>query len=54
VTISERLAREENDPSLRITPYLWFRKGTPVMIGTLFVSTVIFAVFFDFFSRPIN
>ena len=54
VTISERLARQENDPSLRITPYLWFRKGTPVMLGTLVVATIIFATFFDFFARPIN
>ncbi len=54
VTISERLARDENDPSLRITPYLWFRKGTPVMLGTLVVATIIFATFFDFFARPIN
>jgi Na+/H+ antiporter NhaD/arsenite permease-like protein len=54
VTISERLAREENDPSMRITPYLWFRKGTPVMLGTLVVSTILFVIFFDFFARPIN
>jgi Na+/H+ antiporter NhaD/arsenite permease-like protein len=54
VTISERLAREENDPSLRITPYLWFRKGTPVMLGTLVVSTILFVTFFDYFARPIN
>jgi Na+/H+ antiporter NhaD/arsenite permease-like protein len=54
VTISERLARQENDPSLRITPYLWFRKGTPVMLGTLVVATIIFATFFDYFARPIN
>jgi Na+/H+ antiporter NhaD/arsenite permease-like protein len=54
VTISERLAREENDPDLRITPYLWFKKGTPVMLGTLVVSTVLFIIFFDFFARPIN
>ena len=54
VTISERLARQENDPSLRITPYLWFRKGTPVMLGTLVVATIIFATFFDYFAKPIN
>ncbi len=54
VTISERLAREENDPSLAITPGLWFRKGSPVMLGTLLVSTILFAIFFDFFARPIN
>ena len=54
VTISERLARDENDPSMRITPYMWFRKGTPVMLGTLVVSTILFVAFFDFFARPIN
>jgi Na+/H+ antiporter NhaD/arsenite permease-like protein len=54
VTISERLAREQNDPKLAITPGLWFRKGTPVMLGTLVVSTVIFVIFFDHFARPIN
>lgn len=54
VTISERLAREENDPSLAITPGLWFRKGSPVMLGTLVVSTILFVTFFDFFAKPIN
>jgi len=54
VTISERLAREENDRSLAITPGLWFRKGSPVMIGTLISATIIFAFFFDFFAQPIN
>ncbi|HEY5624104.1 MAG TPA: ArsB/NhaD family transporter [Gammaproteobacteria bacterium] len=54
VTISERLAREENDPSLRITPWLWFKKGTPVMLGTLFVSPIGFVVFFDYFTGPVN
>ena len=54
VTISERLARDENDPSLRITPYLWFRKGTPVMLGTLVAATIIFVSFFDFFAKPIT
>ena len=54
VTISERLAREQNDPSLAITPGLWFRKGTPVMLVTLVISTVVFSLFFDFFSQPVN
>ena len=54
VTISERLAREQNDPSLAITPGLWFRKGSPVMLVTLVVSTVLFWVFFDFFAQPVN
>jgi len=50
VTISEKLAREQNDPSLAITPGLWFRKGTPVMILTLVVCSVLMASFFNFFS----
>jgi len=54
VTISERLAREQNDPSLRITAALWFRKGTPVMILTLIVSTILFLLFWDFFARPLH
>jgi len=54
VTISERLARQENDPSLQITPYMWFRKGSPVMLGTLVIATILFATFFDHFAKPIN
>jgi Na+/H+ antiporter NhaD/arsenite permease-like protein len=54
VTISERLAREKNDPSLAITPGIWFRKGTPVMLLTLVTSTIIFLLFFDFFAKPIH
>jgi Na+/H+ antiporter NhaD/arsenite permease-like protein len=54
VTISERLARERNDPSLAITPGLWIRKGTPTMLLTLATSTVIFWLFFDFFAKPIH
>ena len=50
VTISERLAKRENDPSLAITPWVWFRYGTPVMIATLIVCTVIFYFFFDFYD----
>ncbi len=54
VTISERLARNENDPSLRITPGLWFRKGLPIMLLTLTLSSVFFVVFWDFLSRPLG
>ncbi|HTK98375.1 MAG TPA: SLC13 family permease [Pseudomonadales bacterium] len=54
VTISERLAREHNDPSLAITPGLWIRKGTPAMLLTLLTSTAIFWLFFDFFAKPIH
>ncbi len=53
VTISERLAKRENDPSLAITPWIWFKYGTPAMLVTLIVCTVIFYYFFDFFNVPI-
>ena len=54
VTISERLAREENDPSLAITPGLWFRKGTPAMLVTLCVATVLMVVFWGWFEAPLG
>jgi Na+/H+ antiporter NhaD/arsenite permease-like protein len=54
VTISERLAREQNDPGLAITPALWFRKGTPAMLVSLAAATVVFVLFFDYFARPIH
>lgn len=50
VTISERLAKRENDPSLAITPWVWFRYGAPAMLVTLVVSSLVFYIFFDFFS----
>jgi len=53
VTISERLARRENDDSLAITPWVWFRSGTPAMIVTLIVSSVVFYLFFDFFNTAL-
>jgi Na+/H+ antiporter NhaD/arsenite permease-like protein len=53
VTLSERIARERNDPSLAITPGLWFRKGTPAMLLTLVTTTVIMWLFFDFFAAPL-
>jgi len=54
VTLSERIAKNANDPSLAITPGLWFKKGTPAMILTLLTSTVIMWIFFNFFSTPIH
>jgi len=54
VTVSERLAREKNNPALAITPGLWFRKGTPAMLLTLVVASVVFLLFFDFFAAPIG
>jgi Na+/H+ antiporter NhaD/arsenite permease-like protein len=54
VTISERLAREQGDQSLAITPGTWFRKGTPMMLLSLVVATVVMVLFFDFFARPLD
>ncbi len=54
VTISERLAKNEKNPDLAITPGLWIRKGTPAMILTLAVSSVVMWVFFDFFAAPVH
>ncbi len=50
VTLSEHLSREQNDPSLAITPGLWFKKGTPAMIVSLLVASITIGVFFDYFS----
>jgi Na+/H+ antiporter NhaD/arsenite permease-like protein len=33
----------------RITPLYWLRKGTPVMVSTLMVSSLLLIVFFDYF-----
>ncbi|MGW8309652.1 MAG: SLC13 family permease [Thiogranum sp.] len=52
VTLSERLAKDTGDESLRITPGLWFRKGTPAMLLTLVTSSFLMWLFFDFFSAP--
>lgn len=54
VTLSERLAKDSGDDSLRITPGLWFRKGTPAMLLTLLTSSIVMWLFFDFFSKPIH
>ena len=53
VTISERLAKRENNPSLAITPWMWIRYGTPAMLATLIVCSIVFYLFFDFFNVPI-
>jgi Na+/H+ antiporter NhaD/arsenite permease-like protein len=53
VTISERLAKNENDPSLAITPWVWFRYGTPAMLATLIVCSLVFYFFFDFYNDVI-
>ena len=54
VTISERLARQENDPSLAITPGMWFRKGTPAMLATLVVATLMMYFGWSWFENPVT
>jgi Na+/H+ antiporter NhaD/arsenite permease-like protein len=54
VTISERLARQENNPALRITPGTWFKTGTPAMLLTLVLASIVFIAFFPFFAAPIH
>ena len=54
VTISERLAREQNNPALAITPGLWFRKGTPAMLASLVAATIVLVLFFGHFERPLG
>lgn len=36
-------------PQYRITPLLWLKKGTPVMLATLLVASLVMVVFFDYF-----
>ena len=38
-------------PEYRITPLYWLRRGTPVMLATLVVSSLLFVVFFDYYRR---
>ena len=52
VTISERMAKDANDPSLAITPILWMKKGLPIMLATLVTCTIFMYIFWDFFSAP--
>lgn len=36
-------------PEYRITPLYWLKKGTPVMLVTLLVSSLLLVVFFDYY-----
>lgn len=54
VTISERLARETGNPAMAITPGMWMRKGLPIMFLTLILSSIMFYVFFDWFTAPVS
>lgn len=42
-------AERTHDPQYRITPLFWLKKGTPVMLVTLAISSVLFTVFFDYY-----
>lgn len=53
VTLTERMAQKEGKESLRITPGLWFRKGTPIMLITLVISSICMWAFFDFYKHPL-
>jgi len=53
VTLTERMAEKEGKPSLAITPGMWFRKGSPIMLLTLMISSVAMVVFFEFFAAPL-
>lgn len=51
-TLSEKLAEKENKASLAITPALWFKAGTPTMLLSLTVASIIMATFFSYYSEP--
>lgn len=36
-------------PEFRITPLMWLKKGTPVMLATLLISSLLLVLFFDYF-----
>jgi len=42
-------AERAGDPAFRISPMLWLKKGTPVMVVTLAVSSFLLVVFFDYY-----
>ena len=42
-------AERTRRPEYRITPLFWLKKGTPVMLVTLAISSVLFTIFFDYY-----
>jgi Na+/H+ antiporter NhaD/arsenite permease-like protein len=42
-------AERAGDPRYRISPLLWLKKGTPVMVATLTIASILLAIFFDYF-----
>jgi Na+/H+ antiporter NhaD/arsenite permease-like protein len=42
-------AERAGDPAFRISPVLWLKKGTPVMLVTLVIASLLLAAFFDYY-----
>ena len=42
-------AERTRNPKYRITPLFWLKKGTPVMLVTLMISSILFTIFFDYY-----
>jgi len=42
-------AERSGGPEYRITPLYWLKKGTPVMLSTLIVASLLLVVFFDYY-----
>jgi Na+/H+ antiporter NhaD/arsenite permease-like protein len=40
-------AERTGNPEYRITPLFWLKKGTPVMLTTLIISSALLTIFFD-------
>jgi Na+/H+ antiporter NhaD/arsenite permease-like protein len=42
-------AERAGDPEFRISPLLWLKKGTPVMLVTLAIASLLLVAFFDYY-----
>jgi len=42
-------AERTRNPAYRITPLFWLKKGTPVMLVTLIITSVLMTIFFDYY-----
>ena len=42
-------AERTGNPDYKITPLYWLKKGTPVMLATLTVSSILLIIFFDYY-----
>jgi Na+/H+ antiporter NhaD/arsenite permease-like protein len=42
-------AERTGNPDYRITPLFWLKKGTPVMLVTLIIASVLMTIFFDYY-----